>query len=53
METNKFQGRQALKLLFVAGLSLLLLIPAVYVVNRWLPWTLGKWKGGEIEKLKY
>jgi inner membrane protein len=27
METNKFQGRQALKLLFVAGLSLLLLIP--------------------------
>lgn len=33
--------------------TLLLLIPAVYVVNRWLPWTLGKWKGGKIEKLKY
>ena len=31
METNKFQGRQALKLLFVAGLSLLLLIPVSFL----------------------
>ncbi|MBR5397878.1 MAG: cell envelope integrity protein CreD [Bacteroidales bacterium] len=31
METNKFQGRQALKLLFVAGLSLLLLIPLEFL----------------------
>lgn len=31
METSRFQGKQALKLLFVAGLSLLLLIPLAFL----------------------
>ena len=29
--------------------TLLLLIPAVYIVNRWFPWTLGKRKCGKFE----
>ena len=34
----------ALRALFLLLFTLLLLFPAVYVVNRWLPWTLGKMK---------
>lgn len=33
METNKIQGKQALKLLFVAALSLILLIPLAFLNN--------------------
>ena len=34
----------ALRSLFLLLFTLLLLLPAVYIVNRWLPWTLGKFK---------
>lgn len=32
----------ALRSLFLLLFTLLLILPAVYIVNRWLPWTLGK-----------
>ena len=37
-----------LRSLFLLLFTLLLLLPAVYIVNRWLPWTLGKLKGEKL-----
>ena len=37
-----------LRSLFLLLFTLLLLLPAVYIVNRWFPWTLGKLKGEKL-----
>ena len=41
-----------LRSLFLLLFTLLLLLPAVYIVNRWFPWTLGKLKGEKLHILR-